>query len=177
MVAINHVGLVVSSLSRSLQFWVDLVGSKILYRETAEGGLAEKLTGVRDAKVEIVMLQLPGEKGGMVELLQYLEGSEEQTITQSSSQEGRQGRWGANGKGRFHIALEVEDIEVMLRGMDGVDGWRKIGGPILVPGGGQGGYTLAGELGSELDSELQIIFVPHASTSLTIVSDDAPMDM
>lgn len=64
-----HTGFTVSSLSASLAFWHDLLGLPIVYRRSLDMGPEPNTIGVANAKVNAVLLELPG--GHQVELLEY----------------------------------------------------------------------------------------------------------
>lgn len=57
---LNHVGLSVSNLERSLAFYRDVLGMEVVIQAPFEGGRYEIITGLTGAKGRAVLLQLKG---------------------------------------------------------------------------------------------------------------------
>jgi catechol 2,3-dioxygenase-like lactoylglutathione lyase family enzyme len=56
--SIRHVGFVVQNLELSLKFYSDVLGLKIYRQYTEEGDFINKLTGLKDVKLEWVKLNI-----------------------------------------------------------------------------------------------------------------------
>jgi len=94
---IDHVGLTVQDLDRSIRFYCLVLDCVVLERGVITGAEVEVLTGVPDAVIHTADLQLPD--GGMLELLQYL-GPARTLLVQR--------RYEA---GHSHIAFGVPDVD------------------------------------------------------------------
>jgi catechol 2,3-dioxygenase-like lactoylglutathione lyase family enzyme len=67
----RHGGITVSSLDRSLEFYVGLVGLELVWRREYVNDEIREIVGISDAtSVDIAMLDIPG-GGAQVELLEY----------------------------------------------------------------------------------------------------------
>ncbi len=97
--SIEHIALSVSNMDRSLEFYCDLLGMRIVRdMETGPGGLLERITRLKDCLARIVHL----ESGGcMLELFEYRQ-PEGRPIPQDRAQADR---------GFTHIGLKSCDIQ------------------------------------------------------------------
>jgi len=95
----RHTGLVVRNLDKSLEFYHDLLGFKIVKRMTESGDYIDKIVGIPDAVIEWVKLELPDRS--LVELLEYKSGLED---TETDPQ------YPSNKHGCSHIAFTVDNI-------------------------------------------------------------------
>jgi len=66
--SLDHVGLTVEDLERSIRFYCTVVNCVVRERAVITGAEVQTLTGVADALIHTADLQLP--EGGMLELLQ-----------------------------------------------------------------------------------------------------------
>jgi catechol 2,3-dioxygenase-like lactoylglutathione lyase family enzyme len=94
---LDHVGLTVQDLDRSIQFYCRVLHCVVQQRSVINGAEVETLTGVPGAVIHTADLKLPS--GGMLELLQYL--VPVRTVL-------AQRRFDA---GHSHIAFTVDDVE------------------------------------------------------------------
>ena len=97
MSGLDHVGLTVQDLDRSIQFYCRVLHCVVQERSVINGAEVETLTGVPGAVIHTADLKLPA--GGMLELLQYL--VPVRTVL-------AQRRFDA---GHSHIAFTVDDVE------------------------------------------------------------------
>jgi catechol 2,3-dioxygenase-like lactoylglutathione lyase family enzyme len=99
--AIRHTGLVVADLERSLHFWCNVLGFKLVKQMDESGPHIDAMLGLRDVRVTTAKLAAPD--GNLIELLHFLSHPD-------------QPRW--NGKpystGFTHIALTVEDLDKLV---------------------------------------------------------------
>lgn len=99
--AIRHTGLVVADLERSLHFWCNVLGFKLVKQMDESGPHIDAMLGLHDVRVTTAKLAAPD--GNLIELLHFL------------SHPG-QPRW--DGKpystGFTHIALTVEDLDKLV---------------------------------------------------------------
>jgi catechol 2,3-dioxygenase-like lactoylglutathione lyase family enzyme len=70
MKAIRHTGIVVSDMERSLEFYRDLLGLKVVKDFKEEGDYIDKISVLSGVKVW--MIKLAADDGTMVELLKYM---------------------------------------------------------------------------------------------------------
>lgn len=98
-----HTGICVSDLERSIAFYRDVMGFKLIKREEPKATRARKL-GVPGAVIQIAVFEYA--QGGQVELIQYLEPPSPNT-------------YGApvNSLGQVHISFKVDDIEKEIKRM------------------------------------------------------------
>lgn len=121
---VNHTGITVSDLERSLAFWRDVFGFELSHRAHQKGELGEKITGVPDAEILIAVLKAPGHK---IELLQYLAPPDRRTLDSRPCD-----------VGAAHIALTVENLEVVVHAMT-AHGWKVAGEPQTLTAGPNAG--------------------------------------
>jgi catechol 2,3-dioxygenase-like lactoylglutathione lyase family enzyme len=95
--SLDHVGLTVQDLDRSIQFYCTVLNCVVRERAVIAGAEVETLTGVPGAVIHTADLQLSC--GGLLELLQYLGPSRTVLI---------QRRFEA---GHSHIAFRVDDVD------------------------------------------------------------------
>ena len=97
MRAVNHVGLTVTDLERSLAFYRDVVGLEVQVEHFRTGGAwFDTLTENSGAVVAGAML---GDDSFCLQLLQYEEGGGADAVT------------GHNRVGNLHLSINVADVE------------------------------------------------------------------
>ncbi|MEV6904022.1 VOC family protein [Amycolatopsis sp. NPDC051372] len=74
-----HTGITVVDLERSLSFWRDVLGLKVVMRDEVAGEALEEITGVRGGAMSFAILEVPG-GGGQIELLEYTEPADRQHL-------------------------------------------------------------------------------------------------
>jgi len=95
--AVNHVGLTVADLERSVAFYRDVVGLDVQVEHFRTGGTwFDTLTDNSGAVVDGVML---GDDSFTLQLLQYEEGGEPDAVT------------GHNRVGNLHLSINVADAD------------------------------------------------------------------
>lgn len=95
---IRHTGIVVSRMEKSLRFYRDLLGMEVWEDFEGSGPFIESLTQVPGAR--IWMIKLRSKEGGSIELLQYLNCSQDVPPPVRSCDVGCN-----------HIALEVDSLD------------------------------------------------------------------
>ena len=98
---VDHVGVTVSDVDRSLGFWRDLLGLSVTGRGIVEWEHLDRLVALPDTKIEWCELALPG--GGKVELSQYHRPVGDAVAAGEE-----------NEPGRSHLSLLVDDLSEML---------------------------------------------------------------
>jgi catechol 2,3-dioxygenase-like lactoylglutathione lyase family enzyme len=98
MSSLDHVGMTVEDLDRSIQFYCTVLDCVVRERAVIKGAEVETLTGVAGAVIHTADLKLSC--GGILELLQYL-GPNRTVLAQR--------RFDA---GHSHIAFTVDDVDV-----------------------------------------------------------------
>ncbi len=97
MSSLDHVGLTVQDLDRSVQFYCTVLDCVVRERAVITGPEVESLTGVSGAVIHTADLTLSD--GGMLELLQYV-GPARMVLAQRRSE-----------AGHSHIAFSVDDVD------------------------------------------------------------------
>jgi catechol 2,3-dioxygenase-like lactoylglutathione lyase family enzyme len=101
IIGVDHVGVTVSDVDRSLKFWRDLLGLEVTGRGIVEWEHLDRLVALRGTRIEWCELALPG--GGKVELSRYHRPVGDAV---ASGEE--------NEPGRSHVSLLVDDLKEML---------------------------------------------------------------
>jgi catechol 2,3-dioxygenase-like lactoylglutathione lyase family enzyme len=94
---LDHAGLTVHDLDRSIHFYGTVLGCTVQERSVISGAEVEMLTGVAGAVIHTADLKLPA--GGMLELLQYVVPDSPPLV---------QRRFDA---GHSHVAFTVGDVD------------------------------------------------------------------
>ena len=97
MIRIRHTGIVVSDIDRSIEFYGDLLGFKILKDNVESGEYIDVFLGMDNTVVRTVKMVL--DTGDMVELLSY----------ETNKRQGQTER--INQIGCTHIALTVDNLD------------------------------------------------------------------
>ena len=115
ILAADHTGLTVTNLERSLAFWRDLLGFELSHRAHQKGELAEKITGVPGAEIQLAVLKTP--TGHKIELLEYLAPADRRQVNPRPCD-----------VGSVHVALTVDDLDAVLDAIVPL-GWKAAGTP------------------------------------------------
>lgn len=99
---IDHIGINVENLADAKAFFVDL-GFTVMGEATMEGDLLDRVTGLKHAKDDLVMLQAP-DKQLNIELVQFHQPIDEAGIQPSK----------ANTLGMRHICFNVEGLDEIV---------------------------------------------------------------
>ena len=116
----DHTSFTVSDVERSVSFYRDILGFKLLSLAERPPAFSELATGIRGAHLKTAYLEIPG--GHRLELIQYLSPSGEKIDTRT------------NNVGSAHLALIVNDLKTMHRELK-TKGFRFKGDPIEIPAG------------------------------------------
>ena len=110
---IVHAGITVSDMEKSIKFYRDVLGLKVVKVEEEKGTRGERL-GVPGAVIQVVMLETSN--GAGMELIEY-------------KKPAPPNKYGlpVNGLGQVHIAFKVDDIEAQIAKMEAA-GVEFIGG-------------------------------------------------
>jgi catechol 2,3-dioxygenase-like lactoylglutathione lyase family enzyme len=92
-----HVGMTVSDLRASVQFWKDFLGIEPLWTRVFDDEYLAGVTGYPGVSLDAAILELPD--GTMLELLEYRD------------VQGSQIDMGTANPGNVHIAIRVDDID------------------------------------------------------------------
>ena len=115
IVAADHTGITVVNLERSLAFWRDVLGFELSHRAHQKGELAEKITGVPGAEIQLAVLKTP--TGHKIELLEYLAPADRRQVNLRPCD-----------VGSVHVALTVDDLDAVLDAIAPF-GWKSAGTP------------------------------------------------
>jgi glyoxylase I family protein len=122
--AVDHTGLTVSNLERSLAFWRDVLGFELSHRPHQTGQLASEITGVPGAEISIAVLKGYGHK---IELLEYLAPFGRKKIGLRPCD-----------VGFVHVALAVDNLDAVLNTI-AASGWEAAGKPQTLAAGPNAG--------------------------------------
>ena len=125
MTMLHHTGLTVSDLDRSLRFWRDAMGMRVLFQQEKKGGYLETIVGEPGAHVRMAHLAFDGE-GTRIELFEYL-----------SPAGGRHAQRPAD-VGFAHVCVACDDIEERLERLVAAGG-AAITGPVTIDTGANAG--------------------------------------
>lgn len=125
---IDHTGITVSSLERSLEFWVGALGFEHLYTwEFEPSEFIEQLVGVPGAAMRLAMVAGPGHK---VELLEYSAPADRTAYRPRSCD-----------VGSVHIGFEVANLDALLDRLAAAQ-WHAVGDVQTVADGDRKGLRL-----------------------------------
>lgn len=124
IIAVDHTGITVTNLERSLAFWRDVLGFELSHRPHQTGDLASEITGVPGAEISIAVLKGYGHK---IELLQYLAPSDRKHVDLRPCD-----------VGSVHVALVVDDLEAVLNTIAAA-AWKAAGKPQILTSGPNAG--------------------------------------
>jgi len=114
IIAVDHTGITVTNLERSLAFWRDVLGFELSHRPHQTGKLASEITGVSGAEISIAVLKGYGHK---IELLEYFAPPERKHLSPRPCD-----------VGSLHVALVVDNLEAVLEKI-AQSGWQAAGQP------------------------------------------------
>ena len=124
VLGVDHTGITVTSLERSLAFWRDGLGFELSHRPHQTGRLASEITGVPDAEISIAVLKGYGHK---IELLEYLAPPGRKHLSPRPCD-----------VGSVHVALLVDDLDAVLKAIAKL-GWNAAGEPQVLTTGPNSG--------------------------------------
>lgn len=125
--ALNHVGITVGDLNRSIALFECCFGFTLRARAGRPAGMAARLTGVAGAEVEIAFLDRPGL---LVELLAFAQPETDAAIPSP------------HHPGAVHLAFELTDIATTLE-QGRPFGLRLLGEVLSIPAGPNKGGRVA----------------------------------
>jgi catechol 2,3-dioxygenase-like lactoylglutathione lyase family enzyme len=100
---VDHIGINVDNLEAAKIFFTDL-GFTVMGEANMQGELLDEVTGLKDARTELVMLQAPDSQL-CIEIVKY---------HQPVDPEGIRPR-GANALGIQHISFQVDDLDGIVK--------------------------------------------------------------
>lgn len=127
---VDHFGVTVSDVERSLTFWRDLLGLEEVGRGIVEWEHLNRLVALPDTKIEWVELRIPG--SGTVELSQY------HRPVGAAVEPGEE-----NEPGRSHVSLLVDDLVSMLARLRAAGVRARTDEPVDIPVGSYAGGKAA----------------------------------
>ena len=105
---IHHAGVTVSDLGRSLRFYRDLLGMRVLEDVRLTSAEVAALLGVE--QIDLHLVNLDTGDGRILELLEY------------ARPEGRQVEYTSRDGGGGHVALAVRDLDAVAAGIEAAGG-------------------------------------------------------
>jgi glyoxylase I family protein len=118
VLAVDHTGITVSNLERSLAFWRDVLGFELSHTAHQTGEMAKEITGVADAEIKLAVVKAPG--GHKIELLEYL-----------APLDRKHANLRPCDVGSVHVALLVDDLNAVLERI-AASGWKAAGKPQIL---------------------------------------------
>jgi lactoylglutathione lyase len=129
VIAVDHTGFSVSSLSEAIRFWTGALGFTLERQSQMGGDFLRDVTGVVDSEVNTAIVRAPD--GYLVELLEYSQGHSHGTAPPN-----------AGAVGGAHLALTVHDVVAAIHRIEAA-GWTVNGSPRPIPGGPRKGTLVA----------------------------------
>ena len=126
--SVHHVGITVSDVGRSAEFWARLLGTTPHDQRTLEGPQVGRMVGYPDVRISRCWVDLPG--GVALELLEYL-GRDDAPYDPGTAH-----------PGNVHVCLQVADMGVAHRHAVAC-GARPVSAPVDVAAGPNAGARLA----------------------------------
>jgi glyoxylase I family protein len=123
--AADHTGITVSNLERSLHFWQNVLGFEFSHRAHQSGEMAEEITGVKGAELNLAVVKAPGHK---IELLEYLAPADRKKDVDLRPCD----------VGSVHVALTVDSLDAVLEKI-AASGWTAAGKPQTLTSGPNAG--------------------------------------
>ncbi len=96
----NHTSFTVSSLDRSVSFYVETLGFKLLNRSFRDTAFTEQVVGILGARIEVAYVQAPGHR---LELIEYHAPADRGEVVSRPCD-----------TGFAHIAFDVDNIELVI---------------------------------------------------------------
>ncbi len=100
---VDHIGINVQDLKAAVDFFTDL-GFTVMGEAKMQGELLDKVTGLRDAKTELVMLKAPDSQL-CLEIVKYYKPVDPEGIRLKAP----------NAHGLEHLAIEVEGLDDIVK--------------------------------------------------------------
>ncbi len=121
--AIDHLNIVVADLDRSVRFYTELLGFRLIKEAQLEGEWIDRIVGLKGVKGQVAYVVAPAGEP-RIELLHYESPTGENPVANSQ----------ANTIGLRHFAMRVDDIAAMTATLRaaGVD---VLSDPVKVPHG------------------------------------------
>ena len=134
LVNLFHFSFTVSNIERSVEFYRDILGLKLVHRMTHDQPYTSTQVGFPNALLKVALFtldQFPKTPSGhMLELIEYVNPRGEPTDTST------------NRPGAAHIAFQVSDLQAEYRRLKGL-GVRFKSEPVYIAAGrNEGGYTI-----------------------------------
>lgn len=124
---LDHAGLTVSDIERSLRFWRDALGMRETGRGTVRWPHLDRLTGIERTEIEWVGLEMAD--GTQLELQEY-----------HHPQGHPCGRGAESDPGRGHLGLRVEDLEPVVARLRETGAELRSEDPVLLERGSYAGW-------------------------------------
>jgi catechol 2,3-dioxygenase-like lactoylglutathione lyase family enzyme len=100
---VDHIGINVDNLEAAKTFFTDL-GFTVMGEQKMQGKLLDEVTGLNDARTELVMLQAPDSQL-CIEVIKYHQPVDPEGVRPGS----------ANTLGMQHIAFQVDDLDSIVK--------------------------------------------------------------
>lgn len=130
-----HFSFTVENLERSVQFYTEVLGMKVVHEQVQHNEYTAKLVNYPDAHLKVAMLTIPGQdyepSGHILELVEYVSPKGIKIDTQTCN------------TGTAHLALVVEDIHAEFERMKALGVRFKAERPVPIEAGrNKGGYSI-----------------------------------
>lgn len=149
---VDHTGITVTSLDTSLDFWVNVLGFRLLTREHFSASeFLDAVSGVPGAEMTLAMVQAPG--GGLIELLEYSAPTVRATLRPRSCD-----------VGSVHVAFIVNDLDEILPRL-AHSKWLPLGAPQTVMRGVRDGLRIVYVRGPD-GVTIELLQPPHIEAGI-----------
>jgi catechol 2,3-dioxygenase-like lactoylglutathione lyase family enzyme len=122
LLGVSHIGVVVSDLERSIEWYGSVLGLRQVARQTQENAYTRKLLGVPDAVIEVAEFVLPFRPGGPESTLELLE------YKVPAAEDGSDNRVRV---GHAHLSFVVDDVRAEHQRMAAV-GVQFVSDPVAI---------------------------------------------
>ena len=124
IVATNHTSFTVSDLDKSVAFYVDVLGFRLLDRSPRDQSFTEKVVRVPGAQIEVAYVQAPGHR---LELIEYIAPSDRGEVVSRPCD-----------TGFAHIAFDVDNIDLVVAAVHAA-GVKPLSEPVVINDGPNAG--------------------------------------
>ena len=124
ILATNHTSFTVSDLDRSIEFYVKVLGFKLLNRSPRDPSFTEKVVGVPGAQIDVAYIQAPGHR---LELIQYNAPANRGEVMSRPCD-----------TGFAHVAFDVDDIDSVVAAVSAA-GAEPLSEPVVINAGPNSG--------------------------------------
>ena len=125
---VHHLGLTVADIERSIRFYRDLLGLRLMARRQADAAYVGEQTGYPGLRLEVASFLTTPESDQLLQLAQYI------------THAGEPADQASNRPGNTHLCLQVDDIHAAYRDLSSQGVRFKTEPVVITAGPHQGGF-------------------------------------